>query len=125
VMMERDGLVDVLGYPLCRGLYESAGERSLLELIGEDPRRVLFVRGGPRRSSRPAVEQLVATLRTQGIGVDLTVVGDQIVWWFQGPDKRRWARPLMAELKDLTLAWIGGELGFAPEARATTPEARA
>ena len=99
VMMERDGLVDVLGYPLCRGLYESAGERSLLELIGDDPRRVLFVRGGPSSSNRPAVDQLVETLRTTGFDVDLTVVGDQIIWWFQGPDKRRWARPLMAELR--------------------------
>ena len=124
-MMERDGLVDVLGYPLCRGLYESATERSLLELIGSDPRHMLYVRGGPRRASRPAVDQAVETLRAQGSEVELAVVGDQIIWWFQGPDKRRWARPLMAEVKDLTLAWIGGELGFAAGAPATTPEASA
>jgi hypothetical protein len=124
-MMERDGLVDVLGYPLCRALYESAGERSLVELIGDQPRRVLFVRGGPRSANRPAVDRLVETLRSEGIDVELTVVGDQIIWWFQGPDKRRWARPLMTELKDLTRAWIGGELGFEPRARAMTAEASA
>ena len=86
---------------------------------------MLFVRGGPRSSNRPAVDQLVETLRTTGFDVDLTVVGDQIIWWFQGPDKRRWARPLMAELKDLTLTWVTGELGSAPGAFATTPEASA
>lgn len=125
-MMERDGLVDVLGYPLCRGLYESAGERSLPELIGGDPGRLLFVRGGPRGASRPAVDRLLETLRERGVELDLAVVGDQIIWWFQGPDKRRWARPLMAELKDLTLAWVGGQLGFTPgAARVTAPEAAA
>jgi pimeloyl-ACP methyl ester carboxylesterase len=105
-LLERDGFVDILGYPLCKSLYESMVERSLVGEAGTKPRRVLIVRGGPASAKRAELDGAVSELRSRGSTVDLEVLDGPIVWWFQGPEMRRNARPQVADMTSRTLDWI-------------------
>jgi pimeloyl-ACP methyl ester carboxylesterase len=109
-LLERDNQVDVLGYPICKGLYESALERTLLDETGTGARRMLILRGGPPASARPKLDEAVEELRGRGCEVDVEVLDDALILWFQGPEMRRNARPHVAELIARTVDWIEREL---------------
>lgn len=109
-LLERDKQVDVLGYPICKALYDSSLERSLLEEAGDRARRVLVVRGGPPASARAKLDEAVEELRGRGCEVDVEVLDEALVLWFQGPEMRRNARPHVAELISRTAGWIEREL---------------
>lgn len=109
-LLERDNQVDVLGYPIGKALYDSALERSLVGEAGDGRGRVLILRGGPPGSARANLDQAVEELRGRGFQVDVEVLDDALVLWFQGPEMRRNARPAVAELIARTVAWIEGQL---------------
>jgi pimeloyl-ACP methyl ester carboxylesterase len=106
-LLERDGEVDVLGYPVCRALFDSAVERTLQgEAAALAGRRVLIVRGGPPGSTRPDQESAAEGLRTAGCAVEVEVLAEPLVWWFQGPEMRRNARPVVADMIERIATWI-------------------
>ena len=109
-LLERDNHVDVLGYPIGKALYDSALERSLVDEVGDRARRILILRGGPPASARPKLDEAVEELRGRGCGVDVEVLDDALILWFQGPEMRRNARPHVAELIARTVDWIEREL---------------
>jgi pimeloyl-ACP methyl ester carboxylesterase len=108
-LLERDNQVDVLGYPICRALYDSALERTLVGEAGERGRRVLVLRGGPPASARVNLDQAVEELRGRGCEVDVEVLDDVLILWFQGPEMRRNARPQVAALIARTVDWVEHE----------------
>lgn len=103
-VLERDGKVDVLGYPISRAFYDSTVERTLLREAGHRGRRVLLVHGGADPSGE--VDRTAAELRERGCDVDLETLPDSIVWWFLGPTMRKLARPQIAQLLERTLSWL-------------------
>lgn len=113
-MAER-GSIDIVGYPLHRSLYESAGERTLLKELGDRRRRVLVVQlalGGDLRRDHA---DLVASLRRAGSTVDVRMVAEEVAWRFQvdwGNQPKTWTpedqRPHTVELVDATAAWVLG-----------------
>jgi pimeloyl-ACP methyl ester carboxylesterase len=105
-LLERDKQVDVLGYPICKALYDSALERTLVGEAGERERRVLILRGGPPGSARVNLDQAVEELRGRGCDVDVEVLDDVLILWFQGPEMRRNARPQVAALIARTVDWV-------------------
>ncbi len=109
-LLERDNQVDVLGYPICKALYDSALERSLVEEAGAGARRILVLRGGPPASARPKLDEAVEELRGRGCEVDVEVLDDALILWFQGPEMRRNARPHVAELIARTVDWVERQL---------------
>jgi pimeloyl-ACP methyl ester carboxylesterase len=109
-LLERDNQVDVLGYPIGKALYDSALERSLVDEVGDRARRILILRGGPPASARPKLDEAVEELRGRGCEVDVEVLDDALILWFQGPEMRRNARPHVAELIARTVDWIKREL---------------
>jgi pimeloyl-ACP methyl ester carboxylesterase len=109
-LLERDKQVDVLGYPICKALYDSALERTLVGETGERERRILVLRGGPPASARANLDQAVEELRGRGCEVDVEVLDDVLILWFQGPEMRRNARPQVAALIARTVDWVEREL---------------
>ncbi len=113
-LLERDKQVDVLGYPICKGLYDSSLERTLLGEAGDRGRRILILRGGPPGSTRANLDEAVQELRSRGCEVDVEVLDDALVLWFQGPEMRRNAKPHVAELIARTADWVERELVGVP-----------
>ncbi len=109
-LLERDNQVDVLGYPICRALYDSALDRTLVGEAGNGERRILVLRGGPPASARANLDQAVEELRGRGCEANVEVLGDALVLWFQGPEMRRNAKPQVAELIVRTVDWIERQL---------------
>lgn len=109
-LLERDNQVDVLGYPICKALYDSALERTLVGEAGDGERRILVLRGGPPASARANLDQAVEELRGRGCEASVEVLADVLVLWFQGPEMRRNAMPQVAELIARTVDWIERQL---------------
>lgn len=109
-LLERDNQVDVLGYPIGKALYDSALDRTLVGETGERKRKILVLRGGPPASARANLDQAVEELRGRGCEVDVEVLADALILWFQGPEMRRNARPAVAELTARTVDWIERQL---------------
>src|SRR6266511_2787610 len=105
-LLERDGRVDILGYPVSSGLHASTVDRTLLAELGNRPRRMLLVHGGTDAGGE--IERMAAECRTRGHIVDVETLSDSIVWWFLGPTMRRLAQPQITELLESTLRWCEG-----------------
>jgi exosortase A-associated hydrolase 2 len=98
--IEREGSVDVLGYPLHRALTASAGE-TLPALLGAWAGPTLLVQIDSRRSlSRPHAS-LAEALRSRGASTDVREIRAEVSWYFlQNP---AWEN---AELVATTAEWI-------------------
>lgn len=98
--LQRDGQVDVLGYPLHRALVESAGEGLAARLA---PWRgpTLLAQIDSRRTLAKPHAALAESLRARGVPVDVREVRSELSWFFlQNP---AWES---AELVDATARWI-------------------
>jgi hypothetical protein len=83
--LEATGSIDVIGYRLNRGLYQSSTHRSLTGELGAPPRRVLLVKPDGKDVYRTDHAMLAATWTKQGFGVDVATVGKPTPIWFHGP----------------------------------------
>jgi alpha/beta superfamily hydrolase len=104
--------VDLLGYSMCRLLYESMAGRTLVSELEDHTRRVLLVQLGRSTSVRPDIEAARAELRGRGCHVDLETVVDDVAWWF--PPGAELERPRRRGLVNLTSTWLTRELEAVP-----------
>jgi alpha-beta hydrolase superfamily lysophospholipase len=98
-------LVDVLGYPIHRALYESTATRTLPGELGDRPRPVLLADRGRGGELSAGAAELTAALRSTGSRVDVHVHREQPAWWFA----RATGRTLDA-LSRVTVDWLVREL---------------
>lgn len=115
--LERSGIVDVLGYPIEKPLYDSLLGRTLDAEIAETPRPVLLVQMSRARTLRGEYGSLLERWRERGLAAEPELFGEEVAWWFP-PNVWRAEEthegPL--ELAALTTAWIARQ--FEPETAA-------
>lgn len=104
--------VDVLGYPICRSLYESARGRTLVGELDDEGRRVLLVQLGRSTSPRRDVEAGSEALRERGCEVDVELVPEDVTWWF--PTAAETEQPKRHGLIALASTWLADELTAVP-----------
>jgi alpha/beta superfamily hydrolase len=106
--LEQEETVDVLGYAICRPLFESASGRSVLEELGDGARRILFVQPGRASSVRADFARAAEALRERGCEVDVELVDEDLPWWFlPGPGAKQPTRRVLVEAMS---AWLEREL---------------
>ena len=116
--LEKDGLVDVLGYPITWQLYESLVDKSIPTALGDGSRPVQIVQFGGRRPGRPELVALSEQLDRGGATTSVELVDAEESWWFGGTGGTGWTRAASLHLADLTLRWLGERLA---EARLVSP----
>ncbi len=98
--LARDGLVDVLGYPLHRALVETAGQGLAASLAGWSGPTLLAQIDSRRSLARPHAE-FAAALAARGVPVEVREVRSEVSWFFlQNP---AWES---SELVSATADWI-------------------
>jgi alpha/beta superfamily hydrolase len=100
--------VDLLGYPISRGLFEGATGRTLVGELPDGGRRVLLVQLGRSASVRPDMERTSAALRDQGSEVEIQLVSDEVMWWL--PPGAETERPDRRGLVGLVSGWLADDL---------------
>jgi alpha-beta hydrolase superfamily lysophospholipase len=108
--LEREGVVDVLGYPIWRPLYESSIERTLLEEVGTAARPVLLAHGEGATAVSAAFAEAARTLTERGCAVDVDVFAHPFVWWFVGHSQRGQIQQHVEELVRRTVDWADSRL---------------
>jgi alpha/beta superfamily hydrolase len=83
-----EGSIDVLGYPVHRALYETAGPRTLPGELGYGARRMLLIQPDGRDALRTDYAQLAASCAAQGAEVETITIGKPTPIWFHGPHVR-------------------------------------
>lgn len=99
--------VDVVGYSIEKGLYESSVDRTLGAELGPTPRSMLLIQIGPSSTVRPELAREAQRWRAAGFGLDVqTVQGDEM-WWLV---EERWSdegiRSVTNQLVESTTAWV-------------------
>lgn len=98
--MKEEGLVDILGYPICRTLYDSAVGHGLEEGLGSEPRPILIVQMTRTKEVKPHFAGLKERLESKGSSVDIEIVAGQPAWWFVGERMRS------SQDVDVTRDWL-------------------
>jgi alpha/beta superfamily hydrolase len=106
--LAREETVDVLGYAICRPLFESAEPRTLVAELGPGGRRVLIVQLGRTSSLRGDTEAARTALVELGCDVDVEVVMEDVTWWF--PPGAETKQVKHRGLVVVTSAWLDREL---------------
>jgi pimeloyl-ACP methyl ester carboxylesterase len=105
-VLEREGTVDdVLGYSICRPLFESVADLTLTGELGDGARPALLVQLGRALSLRRDLEEAAAALRGLGCEVDVEAVTEDVAAWFRlkpGPQQA---------LIEVTSGWLEDEMG--------------
>jgi alpha/beta superfamily hydrolase len=102
--LDRDGFVDVLGYPLDQMLYRSAEGRMLDDELGKDPRQILIAQVGRGKRLRTPYQAAADRWTAAGSTVDVELVEKDEISWFL-PDARR-RQDDTRELVNRTVAWF-------------------
>jgi len=114
--LDRDGFVDLHGWPIGRTLYQSALGRRLEEELGEHPRPVLLVQLGRGRELRPDYATLGQRLAGRGFLVESDALDGDEAWWFTA---LRWeseeTRGATQRLVQGTADWIARHVGWGAE----------
>jgi alpha/beta superfamily hydrolase len=76
------GVLDTLGYPIHRALYNSAEGRSLTQLAAAGARPVLLVQISPQQAVKPEFARLQDALVAAGCSVEATVILGEGAWAF-------------------------------------------
>lgn len=98
--------VDVLGYPIDLGLYESVQRMSLEDALGSTPRPVLIVQIGGREL-RGEYRALSDRLTQSGFDVRVERVEENESWWLEPPGERQEKRVLKTSPAiDATREWL-------------------
>jgi alpha-beta hydrolase superfamily lysophospholipase len=98
-----DGVLDALGYPVHRALYESASGRSLAALAAAGPRPVLIVQISRQQQLKAEFARLKEALTGAGLTVDTALIEGEGAWSFvdspmPSPDK----------IVEVSRAWLTG-----------------
>lgn len=105
--LARDETVDILGYAICRALYDSAAARTLAGELGDGARRILLVQLGRLSAIRQDLEGAAATLRALGCSVDVELIAEDVTWWFPpGAEAKQPKRPMLVAA---TSGWLANE----------------
>ncbi len=107
--MARQGLVEILGYPLYRDLYESARGAGLQARLPNTVPAALIVQMGGGSTVRPASEQLRVWISERGGTVQIEVVPEDPVWLFVG---QRTMNAVDAPVR-ITATWLVDEVARA------------
>jgi hypothetical protein len=78
--LDRNGMLDLVGYDVYPPLLHSLMDVDLLTTLGSTPRRVLIVRF---RGKPGAPDPLASALLERGFSVQSEVVDLSVAWWFQ------------------------------------------
>lgn len=112
------GMVDVLGYTVQRGFYDSTSGRHLTDELGSSPRRLLLVQIDRSPDLSGTHQEAVDRWRRDGWEVDTQVVVHEPAWWFVGEDwKAEEIREETTLLVDTTVDWAAAWAGQADDAR--------
>jgi alpha/beta superfamily hydrolase len=109
-VLERDGSVDALGYSICRSLFESAADRTLIGELGDGARHVLLVQLGRALSLRRELEAMAGALKGLGCDVDVEVLAEDVAGWFLPEPGAKLAQPRAHALIEVTSAWLESEM---------------
>jgi alpha/beta superfamily hydrolase len=102
--MTRTGAVDVLGYSIDRGLYESTKDRTLAAELAARPRRVLLVQCSRSQELRGAYAPAKERVEAAGREFQTVIIPAQVAWQFQDTEASRdtWVEPAVAA----TAEWL-------------------
>jgi alpha/beta superfamily hydrolase len=110
-VMQREGSVDVLGYPVRANLYESLRGRTVAGESGQHARPFLLVQFSRRPALRSEYEQLVAALESRGASVSARVFEREESWWFNEDVRRVEDTATEARaLLEMTTEWLDRQL---------------
>jgi alpha/beta superfamily hydrolase len=105
--LRRSGELDVLGYSIDRGLYESVKDRRLEEELGELRRPVLLLAVSSRGALKKDLARLVTHLQSLQFQVETHVIAmTEEPWWFVGGRSRDEESSLARELIQVTADWM-------------------
>jgi pimeloyl-ACP methyl ester carboxylesterase len=110
-VLEREQTVDILGYGICRPLFESAAGRTLAGELGDGARRVLLLQLGRASSLRGDLESAAAALRELGCDLDVEVLVEDVAWWFVRDPETNQERHYSHT--EVTSAWLEREFATA------------
>lgn len=105
--LEREGWVDVLGYPIGWELYQSTAHLSLFDLI-RDARDGSLVQMSARNQVKGAYAKLAEHFETLGGQLEVNIVDDDEAWWFGARSGQR-----KLEIRAAALDAIPITVGFA------------
>jgi alpha/beta superfamily hydrolase len=100
--------VDVLGFPMSRALYESASSLTLVDVLGDNGRRVLLVPLKESAAVHGDIEATRSALEENGCEVDVKLVPDDTMWWF--PPGAETEPPDRSGLVGVASGWLADEL---------------
>jgi pimeloyl-ACP methyl ester carboxylesterase len=113
--LRQHGSVDLLGYPVYLGLYETAGGHRLADELGDRPRSLLLVQMTRNERLRDRYATLSRGLEDRGFSVDGYVLEEEESWWFTGV---RWeaeeGRTGTQELVSVTTDWVVQRVAESP-----------
>ena len=95
------GVLDTLGYPIHRALYDSAAGKSLMQLAGAGARRVLVVQLSRRRELKPDFKRLQSALTAGGAAVETELVEGEGAWAFVDSPM-----PSPGLIAEVSLTWL-------------------
>lgn len=94
------GVVDIVGYPIHRPLYDGTVTRTLQAELGAWLGPLLLVQLSKRKGLKPGHERLVADLRNRGVMPDVVLIPEEPAWWLLG------SRILAERLIESTTQWF-------------------
>jgi hypothetical protein len=109
--LEQDGVLDLLGFALYRGLVSDIRRIKLEDLLAERRGKTLIFQIGGGSEPKPAFVQLVERLRSRGADIELRSAGKDVAWWFEDGGVRDFATD--DEVITPTIEWLGGALASA------------
>jgi hypothetical protein len=105
--MERQGWVDVLGFPIRRGLVASSAERSLSDAIPGRPRPILLLEIGEGAALRHEYTRAAEALAGMGHDVESVLVPGSEAWWLVADEwEAEEGRQMTQQLIDLTEGFL-------------------
>ena len=97
---------EVLRYSIHRAFYESIKKQRLIDLVGNDPARVLLVEISRGRTLNNRNEQVRQGVAGKAWSIDVEVFQGEIAWWFSGGRDQR----LNQALSESAVSWLKKEM---------------
>jgi len=124
-VLREEGMIEVMGYPVHRPVYETLLPESLEDLVASGgPRPLWLVQIARRQELRPDYERLIDDWRAMGLDPTFSLVDSRPIWWAKpGPDRFVSADsdPDTRVLLEATADWVGSAVA---DARVAAPDDR-
>lgn len=101
--LESEGKLDVLGFGLHKGLVDGARSLKLEDVLASRSGPVLIVQIG-MGPVRPANQQLIDGLKSDGVDISIVTGGRDVAWWFERGGARDFEPDL--EIIEPTVGWL-------------------